>query len=162
MFWVAVTALIAEWISFIFQLPLLDTLSQTTNILFFMLIVARFIIQIARKKEVDANVIIESIDGYLLLGMAYAVIVSVVHHNVPNAFKFPGTSGLDPYNPIYLNDYIYYTFVTFTTLGYGDITPLVPVSKSLSLLISISGQIYIAIIIAMLVGKYASNPHKPE
>jgi len=159
-FWMAVIALITEWISFVLQIPLLVTLSQTTNILFFMLIVARFIAQIARRKEVDAKVIIESINGYLLLGLAYGIIVSVIHRNVPNAFKFPEGIGPDLTSITYLNDYIYYTFVTFTTLGYGDITPLAPISKSLSLLISISGQFYIAIIIAMLVGKYASRPQK--
>jgi hypothetical protein len=77
--------------------------------------------------------------------------------NVENAYKFPEAIDLTGRTSAYLHEYIYYTFVTFTTLGYGDIIPLKPISKSLALLISISGQIYVAIIIAMLVGKYASN-----
>jgi hypothetical protein len=47
--------------------------------------------------------------------------------------------------------------VTLNTLGYGEITPTVPFAKSISILISTSGQIYIAVIIAMLVGKYAGS-----
>ncbi|MEZ5199056.1 MAG: potassium channel family protein [Bacteroidales bacterium] len=54
-------------------------------------------------------------------------------------------------------DYVYFTFVTMTTLGYGDITPELPFAKSLAVLICTSGQIYVAVIIAMLVGKYAGD-----
>jgi len=54
-------------------------------------------------------------------------------------------------------DYSYFTFVTMTTLGYGEITPILPFARSISILISTSGQIYIAVIIAMLVGKYAAT-----
>ncbi len=77
--------------------------------------------------------------------------------NIDNAYKFPEIINFSEPAAAHLHEYIYYTFVTFTTLGYGDIVPLVPISKSLSLVISISGQFYIAIIIAMLVGKYASK-----
>jgi len=47
-----------------------------------------------------------------------------------------------------------------STLGYGDISPLIPLAKSLSILISVSGQMYIAIIIALLVGKVAGAQSK--
>ena len=52
---------------------------------------------------------------------------------------------------------LYYTFMTFTTTGYGDIAPTHPISKSLAVLISVVGQLYVAVVIAMLVGKYASS-----
>ena len=52
-------------------------------------------------------------------------------------------------------DYAYFTFVTMTTLGYGDVTPQVPYARSIAVLISTAGQMYVAVIIAMLVGKYA-------
>jgi voltage-gated potassium channel len=44
--------------------------------------------------------------------------------------------------------------VNYTTLGYGDILPQLPFAKSLAILMSVSGQIYLAVIIAMLAGKY--------
>jgi hypothetical protein len=156
-FVVAVLALITEWISLKLNMPVLEFISGFTNIVFFMIIVVRFITQIAKTKEVDLKVIIESINGYLLLGLAYSIVVAVVMTNIDNAYKFPEMINVYGSNSGYLHEYIYYTFVTFTTLGYGDIVPLLPISKSLTLLISISGQFYIAIIIAMLVGKYAST-----
>jgi hypothetical protein len=48
--------------------------------------------------------------------------------------------------------YIYYSFVTITTLGYGDITPTTDLANSLSFLEAVTGQLYIAILIARLVG----------
>jgi voltage-gated potassium channel Kch len=157
-FWIAITALITEWISHAYDLRILVLLSEITNLVFFLVIVASFIMQIARTKKVDAKVIIESINGYLLLGLAYSILVAIVMVNIENAYKFPEAIDLADRSSAYLHEYIYYTFVTLTTLGYGDIIPLQPISKSLALLISISGQIYVAILIAMLVGKYASNP----
>ena len=48
------------------------------------------------------------------------------------------------------------------TVGYGDIIPLEPYSRSITILISVTGQLYIAIIIAILVGKYSSQIHYPS
>jgi voltage-gated potassium channel len=54
----------------------------------------------------------------------------------------------------YVSNYVYFGFVTLSTLGYGDVVPLTPAARSLSIFISITGQMYIAIIIATLVSKY--------
>ena len=49
-------------------------------------------------------------------------------------------------------DYVYFSFVTLTTLGYGDITPLTPVAQTLAWLEAVVGQLYLAILVARLVG----------
>jgi len=67
----------------------------------------------------------------------------------PDAFNFP--------NKLTLLDSLYYVFVTLATLGYGDLLPVASHAKSLSILIAVSGQLYIAIIIALLVGKFSSK-----
>ena len=59
-------------------------------------------------------------------------------------------------------DFIYYSFVTMTTLGYGDITPLKSLARSLSIFFSVAGQLYLAFIIATLVGKYLGGGEKPH
>ena len=55
-------------------------------------------------------------------------------------------------------DQLYFSFITMGTVGYGDLLPKTPFAKSFSTLIGVSGQLYMAIVIAMLVGKYASTP----
>ena len=144
----AVIAFITEWIAEWINMPLLTYASLVTNILFFQIIVIKLIIQIARSKKASASVIFESINAYLLMGIMFAVWVTLAMLYDPNSFSFPFE------NPTTM-DYLYYTFVTMTTLGYGEITPTLPYAKSLSILIATSGQIYVAVIIAMLVGKYA-------
>ena len=54
------------------------------------------------------------------------------------------------------HDYLYFSFVTVTTLGYGDITPANALAKSIVIVIAISGQLYLTVLVAMLVGKYLS------
>lgn len=55
-----------------------------------------------------------------------------------------------------LGEFIYYTFMTYTTAGYGHVEPIIPVAKSLAILISVSGQLYVATIVSLLIGKYVS------
>ena len=74
-----------------------------------------------------------------------------------NSFSFSFRESIVNNSTNYFADYLYYGFVTFSTLGYGDIVPLKPHAKALSLLISVTGQLYLAIIVATLVGKFSST-----
>lgn len=147
---IALVAFITEWISDLISMPVINYISVLTNILFFQIIVIKLIIQIAKSNRTDAVIIMESINGYLLMGLMFTSWVSIAIMYDPTAFSFTGTPG----NVL---NHTYYTFVTMTTLGYGDIIPQLPYAKSLAVLISTSGQIYVAVIIAMLVGKYAGS-----
>lgn len=147
---VAIIAMIFQWVSIIFNLNYLDAVSSLTTLIFFQVVVIMMIAQIARSKVVNTTIIFESINGYLLLGMAFTLWIAILRIFIPDAFN-----GLHPDESTF-QDVIYFTFVTLTTLGYGEITPQVPLAKSLSILISTTGQLYVAIIIAMLVGKFAS------
>jgi hypothetical protein len=157
---VAIAVVIIEWLSELLNLSILNTVSFLANILFFDLLVILFILQIARAKTVTPQVIMESINGYLMLGMSFSILIALVCVIDPNAFSFKHLSeSMDP-SLSYVSNYIYFGFVTLTTLGYGDVTPLTPAAKSLSIFTSITGQMYIAIIIAALVSKYLSQPNK--
>lgn len=150
MFTIAIVAFTTEWITGWINLTFLNYTSLFANILFFQVVVIKLIIQIAKSKKADASVIFESINGYLMLGLLYTTWIAIAMLYDPGAFSFPTE------NPT-ARDYTYFTFVTMTTLGYGEIVPVLPFAKSLSILISTSGQIYVAVIIAMLVGKYAGS-----
>ncbi len=56
------------------------------------------------------------------------------------------------------NDYLYFSFVTLTTLGYGDVIPVSHLARSTTMLIAVTGQLYMTILIAMLVGNFLSRP----
>ena len=147
----AIIAFVTEWVAVIFKLDTLRYISSIVNVLFFVITVIRLIIQIARSKKVNTGVILESVNAYLLLGLMFTMLVAILH------LYNPGALGLSNDNTTKFHDFIYFTFVTMSTLGYGDITPNEPIGKSLSILISVSGQLYIAIIVAMLVGKFSAG-----
>jgi len=141
-------------LSSFFESDFLNILDYIATFLFLVLIVVAIIRHIARKNEVDAAIIISSINGYLLMGVVWSVLLHSVYilesrvlSNAP-AILFPGSV-----QPGY-QDFVYFTFVTMTTLGYGDILPVSEITRSITLLISISGQFYMTLLVALLVGKY--------
>jgi len=135
---------------------LLNSVDYIVTFLFLLLIVMFIIRHIAAKKEVDAAIIVSSINGYLLLGVLWALLLhatyvleSSILGNIP-AMDFPGGQ------PAYY-EFVYFSFVTMTTLGYGDVVPVSTAARSLALLIAISGQFYMTLLVALLVGKYLGN-----
>ena len=133
---------------------ILSIIDYVAIFLFLLLIVVFIVRHIARKGEVDATIIISSINGYLLLGVLWSLLLYatyILESQIlagPPAILFPGSAPPD------YHDVVYFTFVTLTTLGYGDIIPVSDISRSVTLLISISGQFYMTLLVAMLVGKY--------
>ena len=154
---IAAIATITEWMAAYMDLTYITIISYGINVIFFTIVVGKMIYDIARTKIVNLRVIVEAINGYLLVGFIFSVLVTFVMIFNPQAYNFPNINSPSYYNVSHVSDYLYYAFVTFTTLGYGDIVPQIPVARSLAILTSITGQIYIAIIIALLVGKFAGS-----
>ena len=100
--------------------------------------------------EVDKQVIVGSILGYLMIGLGYTFLCAILLSFVPDSFNTP-----DSFESAY--NFVYFTFVTMSTLGYGDITPNTPQAKSLSILIAVTGQFYMLIVVAAIVGKFVSK-----
>ncbi len=111
---------------------------------------------VLRGGSVSADRITGAICVFLLLGLVWTLIYSLVALAQPEAF-----SGIDPeLHPAGGGGeygFIYFSFVTLTTLGYGDITPTLPLSRTLTWMEAVVGQLYLAILVARLVGLYVSN-----
>lgn len=156
----AIVLMALQWLSSMLGLNLINAISKVFTIIFFILIVINYIIGIAKAKNVNAEVILNAINGYLLIGIVFSILVGLIMHLDPQAFNFPlETSDTLRLREQFVN-YIYYSLVTMTTLGYGDIVPKAPYAKSLATFISITGQFYIAILVALLVGKFAATRNK--
>ena len=149
---IAIVVAVVEWIAYSLQLSTLNSVARLLNVGFFMFMVFAMIVQIIRVTDVDARVILAAVNGFLLLGLAASMAVAAISAVAPEAFGFSGGGSLTEFSEI-----IYYGFVTLTTVGYGDIVPREPYARSLATFIGVLGQMYVAIIIAMLVGKYAST-----
>jgi voltage-gated potassium channel len=147
------------WLSGILNMPLVHHISRSLNILFFLVIVFSLIRQIATARKVSAGVILDSFVGYLLLGIIFSIFVSFISERDPGAFSFPPNEISPPNERGNMSISLYFSYVTMASLGYGDIVPVKAYTRSLATLITISGQFYIAIIVALLVGKFSAQRH---
>jgi hypothetical protein len=157
---VALALIAILWISIFAELRILIIIVRIIQFLFFFFLVTRLVLQIANTSTVNGKVIIDSITGYLLMGLAFSTLVILVSFISPGSYNFQTLKLTDTVKLAPVSDYIYYTFITYTTTGYGDFLPLTRISKSLAMLIGVTGQLYVAIIIPMLVGKYATSRYK--
>jgi hypothetical protein len=113
-------------------------------LLFAMIVAAR----VFRSGPVTHHRIQGAVAVFLLLGLVWANAYQLLHLMRPAAFS--GAVGDAPGS----QTWIYYSFVTLTTMGYGEITPVHPVARSLAISEAVSGQLYLAIMLARLVSLY--------
>ena len=107
--------------------------------------------------EVSANRIVGVICVYLLLGVIWALAYSIVELMSPGSF-----AGFEAWSDRgWDSEWLYFSFVTMTTLGYGDLLPISATARVLAYLQAVFGQFYIAILVAGLVGVFIARrePH---
>ena len=121
---------------------------------FFLYVVIVLLGEVLDSETVDADTIYGAMSAYLLVGITWSFFYAMVNLAVPNAFVFGSFATHAEIDPILggLRFFVYYSLVTLSTLGYGDITPLAPMARSLASLEAVIGQLYIAVLVAQLVG----------
>ena len=108
---------------------------------------------INREPTISWDAVAAAMCGYLLLGVAFAQLYCLVNDAVPGSF-----TGLNVSDEVEVHVvFTYFSFVTLTTVGYGDITPTVPAARSLALAEAVIGQFYLTVLVADLVGKRVSQ-----
>ncbi len=142
-------------LNYFFATLTLRLVSVSAYGLFFILMAIEILSTIMKAKKVTTETIYASICVYLLLGIIWTMLYSAIEITEPGSF-LSGGAVIDVHEDharrnLY-DDFSYYTFVTLTTLGYGDITPVSPIARALSSLEAVIGQLYIAVLIAGLVG----------
>ena len=148
---------IADWLLFFFGGHFLGTISAFLSIVLFLCIVTIFIASLATTKNVDRKIIMHAVNGYLLLGVIAAIGFEVIMLHNPEALSFPFHAYDLEGSASRFAEYQYFGLCTLSTLGYGDITPLSFTARSFATMITMSGQMYLAIIIALLVGKFVGQ-----
>ncbi len=98
---------------------------------------------------VDLNRIWGAVCVYIMIGLFWALAFVIIQLQVPNAIL--GMTGPD-HRSVVLADMLHFSFVTLTTLGYGDLFPRIHVARFLASAEAISGQLYLTILVARLVG----------
>jgi voltage-gated potassium channel len=110
--------------------------------------------------EVSIDRIFAAIVAYMLAGLGFATAYQVIVALAPESFALPAMAGGANELERVEVQLIYFSFVTIATLGYGDITPRLPLAQMLAVLEAVLGQFYVAVVIAWLVSTYAAR-HRP-
>jgi len=145
--------LIAIWLEYsysnVIQIQLIRLLSSLALFSFLTHILIR---QLINDRSFSVQSILGAISGYLFIGLIGGVIFETIHLLNPSSFE-----GL---NPSISYSYYYFSFISITTVGYGDITPITPVSQAITIILNIAGQLYLTVVVAVFVGKFLSNNYK--
>lgn len=100
--------------------------------------------------KITGNVIIGGICIYMLIGLAFAFCYTTIALLIPGVFAVNGVLN----TPINMTDYIYFSFSVLTTVGFGDITAENGMARVFAIIEAVTGCLFIAIMIAGLVGTY--------
>jgi hypothetical protein len=135
-----------------------DYLSFTSFLLFFVLTLWISVLQLFRTFRISVNKLVGAICVYLLLGVIWSLLYSGLYaldtaafSGVPESIEILGR-----------DEWLYYSFVTLTTLGYGDIAPVSQAARTLSFMEAIVGQFYLAILVAGLVSAYLAQRNEKK
>jgi len=109
--------------------------------------------QILFSGKISTNKLVGSVCIYLLIGVIWAILYLFIDLLTINAFQ--GLSIQEQDQPVW--EFIYFSFVTLTTLGYGDVSPLNEAARTLAYFEAICGQFYMAILVASLVGAHMAD-----
>ena len=123
-----------------------------SRLLFFTFLAYQIVSIIIRSDVVTLNLIYGAIIGYMLIGLIGGQLCLILDNFEPNSFL--SQKELTPYS------YLYFAFVSLTTLGFGDIVPQNDAARGITLLIAFLGQIYLTTLIAILVGAYLRQEKK--
>src|SRR5216110_620981 len=109
---------------------------------------------VLRAPSVNTEVLCASISAYLMLGLMWTMAYWLVDQLTPGgAFSFNTNAGRQSMNGF---NALYFSFVTLSTVGYGDITPLSRIARWLAALEAMTGLLYMTVLIARLVALYSS------
>ncbi len=137
----------ASWLGF----PALSAESLALGIVVALAAIASALHFALRATAVDSEHVYAALSAYLLAGMVFGLLYWVLERTWPGSL-YLGVQGAD--SQLWLEDAIYFSFVTLATLGYGDIVPRSEAARGLAILEAVAGQLYLAVMIARLVSLY--------
>ena len=129
--------------------------------------VALLVKRLASEQHVNASVLMGAAAGYLLLGLTSGLVMIGVETiepgsfepvNMPNVAEM-GNASVIQWMPVFAK-INYFAFVCLTTVGFGDITPMNPLARMLAVSTGVIGQLYLAVVMGILIGRFSSELRK--
>jgi hypothetical protein len=154
----AVPAIAGRWISYFRPDLVPPPVFLTAGLVLIGFVVATLLRFVFRAPSVNSEVLCASISAYLMLGIIWTIAYWLVDQLTPGgAFAFNTTGDTQSMRGF---NAFYFSFITLSTVGYGDITPVSKVARMLAALEAMTGLLYVAVLIARLVALYSSSKSK--
>jgi hypothetical protein len=146
---IAAVALVARWTPLATDLAAFDVLQASTAGIAAATFAGMLLLDVFSKGRLPDRLLAVLL-VYLLIGVTWAnayVVADLLH---PGALSMPG-----PEHP--MSEFVYFSFATLTSVGYGDVLPVHPIVRSLAVVEALTGQLYLVTVVARFVGESASG-----
>jgi hypothetical protein len=166
----AVPAVVTNWLHYILPRGTLlpsELVHHGLMCLFFFFAAFTILQNVFRRREVHLDGLAGAVCGYLLAGAAFGNLYTVIELLAPGSFNI-NTNIAGQLDNWHSRRFLfgYFSLVTLTSMGYGDITPVAPAAATLTWMEAIFGQFYLAVVVAQLVGMRlvpgSKEPSTPE
>lgn len=121
-------------------------------IIYYGFIFAEVMYQITMTREVRINVIIGSFCGFMLLSMIALFAYLLIELNFPNSFHGISYGNIS----LIYNELSYFSFITLTSIGFGDIYPITDMSRLITAFFGMTGQFYMVAVVGIIVSKFTT------
>lgn len=132
--------------------------------------VLRLVESLANERKVNSSMLMGAVAGYLLIGLASGLVMSAVETIQPNSFEpidLPLQSLSGSYSTVLETAPLfarinYFAFVCLTTVGFGDITPNLPLARMIAVCTSVTGPLYLAVVMGVLISRYTGDVEEED
>ena len=123
-------------------------------IAYYLIIIYEIFKELVDQNKVNLNTIGAVLAGFFVLGIIGGVVFSLIESTVPGSFI-----GLNEGREA-VHDLVYFSFITLTTIGYGDISPVSQIAQRITVLFGLLGNFYSTIVIGIIISKFLANRNK--
>lgn len=150
----ATPAILAKWLHRLWPEHFPVTFVHVASLVFLGFAIVKLLQFVVNAPRVNSDVLCACISALLLLGLLWAIAYELEYTVNPDAFSFSvHHTQMDSFNAFY------FSFVTLSTVGYGDIVPVSRVARMLAVTEAMTGLLYVAVLIARLVALYTVPLH---
>lgn len=129
---------------------------EISGLMFLIFVTSVLVWSIISNPSVTADTLAGAVSAYLLVGITFGLLYMTIESLVPGSFK----DTIQPGKKFTPADLIFFSFVTLTTVGYGDIVPWAAHARSIAIIESVLGIMYPAVLISRLVGMHSRKPEE--
>lgn len=157
----ALPAVVGHWMLHLDVPPVPKVVVFASSLLFLSFLTLVMLHEVLRDQRVSTDTLVGAVCAYFLLGVTWGAAYALLAILSPNAFEVSKSlaqaADWQPPNSPLTPLLQYYSFATLSTVGYGDMSPLSPGARSLSVLESLVGPLYLAVLISRLVGMHVAR-----